>query len=116
MIESVHRSPAQVSAQAAAAMPRWALACLLCAFILPGLFGHDLWPKDATGFGRMWAMSQGTLADWLLPSVAGARAPEGGPLPYWVGALLVRLFGSLVGDTNAAAAANLLWFPVAIAA
>jgi hypothetical protein len=95
-------------------MPRWALLCLLVAFIVPGLFGHDLWPPDAPGFGRMWAMANGTGADWLLPNVAGALATQGGPLPYWFGAVLVRFGGSLVGDTNAAAAANLFWYPLAI--
>jgi len=116
MIEAPRRSPAQVSAQAAAPMPRWALASLLIAFIVPGLFGHDLWPQDAAGFGRMWAMAHGSATDWLLPNVAGASATQGGPLPYWFGAILIRLVGSIVGDTNAAAAANLFWYPIAIVA
>jgi 4-amino-4-deoxy-L-arabinose transferase-like glycosyltransferase len=116
MIDALHRSPAQVSALAAAPMPRWALAGLLVFFILPGLFGHDLWPQDATGFGRAWSMAQGTLADWLLPNVAGAPATQGGPLPYWFAALLVRVAGPMAGDTSAAAAANLFWYPLAIIA
>ena len=114
MIDTLHRSPANVSAQAAAPMPRWALVFLLAAFILPGLFGHDLWPQDAAGFGRMWAMAQGGLADWLFPQIAGALVTQEGPLPYWLGALAVRLGGSLIGDTNAAAATNLLWYPLAM--
>lgn len=97
-------------------MPRWVLAGLLAAFIVPGLFGHDLWPQDAAGFGRMWTMAHGTAADWLLPNVAGASATQGGPLPYWFGAILIRLVGGVIGDTNAAAAANLFWYPMAIAA
>ncbi len=94
-------------------MPRWALAALLVAFILPGIFGHELWPQDATGFGRIWAMASGNAADWLFPNVAGALAPQGGPLPYWVGAALVRALGSLIGNVNAAATANLLWYAIA---
>lgn len=116
MIEAPRRSPARVSAQAAAPMPRWALAALLVVFLVPGLFGHDLWPQDAPGFGRMWAMARGSLADWLLPNVAGAAALQGGPLAYWFGAVLIRGIGSFVGDTNAAAAANLFWYPLAIVA
>jgi hypothetical protein len=116
MSESLHRSPANVSAQAAAGMPRWALVLLLAAFIVPGLFAHDLWPQDAAGFGRMWSMAQGTAADWLLPNVAGLPTPQSGPLPSWVGAVFIRLAGRFVGDTNAAAAANLLWYPLAITA
>jgi hypothetical protein len=116
MIEAPRRSPAHISAQAAAPLPRWALACLLLAFIVPGLFGHDLWPQDATGFGQMWSMAHGTLSDWLLPNVAGAAELQGGPLPYWLGALLILAAGPLIGDVNAAAAANLFWIPLAIAA
>ena len=116
MIESLRRSPAKVSAQAAAPLPHLALVGLLAAFLVPGLFGHDLWPQDAPGFGRMWAMAQGTATDWLLPNVAGALALQGGPLAYWFGAILIRLCGGLIGDTNAAAAANLFWYPLAILA
>jgi hypothetical protein len=116
MIEAPRRSPAHISAQAAVPLPRWALACLLIAFIVPRLFGHDLWPQDAAGFGQMWTMAHGGLADWLLPNVSGAPELQGGPLPYWVGAVLIRVAGPLVGDVNAAAAANLIWIPLAIAA
>jgi len=92
------------------------MACLLIAFIVPGLFGHDLWPQDAVGFGQMWSMAHGTLADWLLPNVAGAPELQGGPLPYWLGAVLIVVAGPLVGDVNAAAAANLIWIPLAVTA
>jgi len=92
------------------------MASLLLAFIVPGLFGHDLWPQDAVGFGQMWSMAHGTLSDWLLPNVAGAPVLQGGPLPYWLGALLILLAGPFVGDVNAAAAANLIWIPLAVTA
>jgi 4-amino-4-deoxy-L-arabinose transferase-like glycosyltransferase len=114
MIDAPRRSPAHISAQAAAALPRWALLLLLLAFLLPRLFGHDLWPQDAVGFGKMWSMAHGTLRDWLLPNVAGAPDVEGGPLPYWLGAVLVLVAGPLIGETNAAAAANLFWIPLAL--
>ncbi len=116
MMERLYRSPAQVSAQAAAALPRWALICLLLAFIVPGLFGHDLWPQDAAGFGRMWTMAQGTSVDWLLPNVAGTPTPQAGPLPSWIGAIMILLLGQFVGDTAAAAATNLLWYPLIVVA
>jgi len=116
MMEPLRRSPAKVSAQAAASLPRWTLAGLLVALLVPGLFGHDLWPPDAAGFGRMWTMARGNSMDWLLPNVAGAPALQGGPLAYWFGATLIRLAGHLIGDTNAAAAANLFWYPLAILA
>jgi len=116
MMEPLRRSPAKVSAQAAAALPHGALLGLLVAFLVPGLFGHDLWPPDAAGFGRMWTMARGELVDWLLPNVAGAPTPQGGPLAYWFGAILIWAAGWLIGDTNAAAAANLFWYPLAIVA
>jgi 4-amino-4-deoxy-L-arabinose transferase-like glycosyltransferase len=116
MTETLHRSPAHISAQAAAGLPRWALVCLSLAFIVPGLFGHNLWPQDAAGFGRMWSMAQGTAIDWLLPNVAGTPTPQVGPLPSWVGAVMILLFGKYIGDTQAAAASNLLWYPLIVAA
>jgi 4-amino-4-deoxy-L-arabinose transferase-like glycosyltransferase len=116
MMEALHRSPAHVSAQAAAPLPRWALVCLLLAFIVPGLFGHELWPQDAAGFGRMWSMAQGTAIDWLLPNVAGTPTPQAGPLPSWIGAIFIVLLGRYIGDTNAAAASNLIWYPLIVLA
>lgn len=115
-MEALHRSPARVTAQAAASLPRWALLSLLLAFIVPGLFGHDLWPEDATGFGRMWTMVHGGPIDWLLPNVAGVPTPTAGPLPSWVGALFVLALGRWIGDAQAAAASNLLWYPLIVGA
>jgi len=115
-MERPHRSPANIPAHAAAPMPRWALPVLVLAFLLPGLFARDLWPQDATGFGRMWSMAHGGFIDWLLPDIAGAPALDGGPLPYWFGALLVRIAGPLLGDTGAAFLANLAWYPIAVLA
>ncbi len=97
-------------------MPRWALVSLLAAFIVPGLFGHELWPQDATGFARMWSMAHGAAGHWLFPDIAGVPAVRDGPLPYWFGAALIRCFGGRFGETNAAAAANLFWYPLAIVA
>jgi hypothetical protein len=114
MTELLHRSPAHISARAAVRLPRWALVGLSLAFLVPGLFGHDLWPQDAAGFGRMWTMAQGSASDWLMPNVAGAPTPQAGPLPSWLGAAAIRLVGNLVGDTNAAAATNLLWYPLIV--
>ena len=106
MIDIPRRSPARITAQAAAAMPRWALVSLLAAFIVPGLFGHELWPQDATGFARMWSMTHGAAEHWLFPDIAGVPAVRDGPLPYWFGAALIRWFGGRFGETNAAAAAK----------
>jgi 4-amino-4-deoxy-L-arabinose transferase-like glycosyltransferase len=116
MIEPRYRSPAHVPAQAAAALPRWLLLGLLAAYIVPGLFGHDLWTPDAQEFGRMWTLAHGHPADWWLPNVAGAATLREGPLPAWVGALAMRALGGLAGDPAAAAVSVLLWFALGAAA
>jgi 4-amino-4-deoxy-L-arabinose transferase-like glycosyltransferase len=110
-----HRpSPARVTVAAAAKLPRWMLLTLLVAYMAPGLFGRDPWSlEDASAFGVMWTMAQGGLSDWLLPGVAGQPLPEEGPLPFWVGAVLIRLFGSLLGAVDAARLASVLWFALA---
>jgi 4-amino-4-deoxy-L-arabinose transferase-like glycosyltransferase len=110
-----HRpSPARVTEAAAAKLPRWMLFALLVAYIAPGLFGRDPWSlEDASAFGVMWTMANGSVADWWLPAVAGERLPEEGPLPFWVGAVFVRLLGGLFGDVTAARLASVFWFAVA---
>ncbi len=110
-----HRpSPARVTEAAAAKLPRWMFFGLLAAYIVPGLFGRDPWSlEDASAFGVMWTMAHGDAVAWWLPSVVGEPLPEEGPLPFWIGALLIRLFGGLFGDIVAARLVTVLWFLVA---
>ena len=110
-----HRpSPARVTEAAAAKLPRWLLLTLLVAYVVPGLFGRDPWSlEDASAFGVMWTMAQGGLSDWLLPGVVGQPLPEEGPLPFWVGAVLIKAFGSVLGAVDAARLASVLWFALA---
>jgi 4-amino-4-deoxy-L-arabinose transferase-like glycosyltransferase len=110
-----HRpSPARVTEAAAAKLPRWMLFALLVAYMAPGLFGRDPWSlEDASAFGVMWTMAQGGLADWLLPGVVGQPLPEEGPLPFWVGAVLIRMFGGVLGAVDAARLSSVLWFAIA---
>lgn len=107
-------SPARVTEAGAAKLPRWLLLTLLVAYVVPGLFGRDPWSiEDAAAFGVMWTMAQGGAAEWLLPGVVGQPLPEEGPLPFWVGALLIRLFGGWIGPVDAARLASVLWFALA---
>ncbi|HEX5638302.1 MAG TPA: glycosyltransferase [Burkholderiaceae bacterium] len=112
-----HRpSPARVTEAAAAKLPRWMLLTLLVAYVVPGLFGRDPWSlEDASAFGVMWTMAQGEagLAGWLLPGVVGQPLPEEGPLAFWVGAALIRMFGGVLGAIDAARLASVLWFALA---
>ncbi|HVG04031.1 MAG TPA: hypothetical protein VM937_03730 [Burkholderiaceae bacterium] len=110
-----HRpSPARVTEAAAAKLPRWMFFALLVVYIVPGLFARDPWSvEDASAFGVMWTMAHGGAIEWWLPSVVGEPLPEEGPLPFWVGALMIRLFGGLVGDLVAARLVTVLWFALA---
>jgi 4-amino-4-deoxy-L-arabinose transferase-like glycosyltransferase len=112
-----HRpSPARVTEAAAAKLPRWMLLALLVAYVGPGLSGRDPWSlEDAAAFGVMWTMAEGGAAEWLLPEVAGLPLPEEGPLPFWLGAVLIRLFGGLLGAVDAARLSAVVWFALATA-
>lgn len=105
-----HRSPARVSAAAAARLPRSLLWALLLLYGIAGLFGRDPWFQDDAGsFGVMQTMAEGNLSDWLLPNVLGTSVPEEGPFSFWVGAVFIRLLGPLLSDPLAARFTCLFW-------
>jgi 4-amino-4-deoxy-L-arabinose transferase-like glycosyltransferase len=92
-------NPALLTQGAAQKLPRALLWSLLIAYVFAGLIGRDPWrPDDAVGFGLAWTMVQGTWADWLVPNVAGAPFVQEGPLTFWVSAVLLKLFGPLLGE------------------
>jgi 4-amino-4-deoxy-L-arabinose transferase-like glycosyltransferase len=115
MFERYRPTPSRLSAEAAAALPRYALLGLLAAFLLPGLFARGLWPEDAAAFGRMWTMAHGAASDWWLPNVAGQVTPQDGPLPFWFGAWSIRLLGGWLGEAGASRLSTLLWCGLALA-
>jgi len=83
-------TPAVVAERSTHPIPRWALLLLCAAYVLPGLFGRDPWRNaDLTAYGFIASIVQGH-APWLQPAIAGLPA-DGGLLPYWVGALGVKL-------------------------
>ncbi|MEJ7806030.1 MAG: glycosyltransferase [Telluria sp.] len=94
--------PVRLAAAATLALPRWALFALGLLYILPGLIGRDLWKEDAGSFGIMWTMAQGGMHDWFAPNIAGLPVHGEGPLAFWLGAVCIKLFGWLLGDTMAA--------------
>jgi hypothetical protein len=82
-------TPAIVAERGAKTLPRVALLLFCAAYVLPGLFGRDPWRNaDLSAFGFMASIAQGH-APWWHPSIAGIAA-EGGPLPYWIGALAIK--------------------------
>ncbi len=110
-----HRlSPSRVTEAAAGKLSRALLFLLLAIYIVPGLFGREPWtPDDAAGFGVAWSMATGSTIDWWLPSIAGEAIPEEGPLPFWLGALFLRLLGPALGDFTAARLVTVFWFAIA---
>ncbi|GAA4026212.1 glycosyltransferase [Actimicrobium antarcticum] len=103
--------PVRLPASATLALPRLALFALCILYILPGLIGRDPWKTDdAAGFGIMWTMAHGSIADWLWPNIVGLAMPDKGPLAFWMGALCIKLFGWLVGDAMAARLATIGFF------
>ncbi len=82
-------TPAIVAERGAQRLPRLALLLFCAAYVLPGLFGRDPWRNaDLSSFGFMASIAQGH-ASWWQPAIAGIPA-EGGPLPYWLGALAIK--------------------------
>ena len=83
-------NPALVSQKEAAPLPRIALFVLSAAYVLPGLFGRDPWKNaDITAFGYIFNIARGATS-WFAPTVGGLPA-DGALLPYWIGAVFVKL-------------------------
>jgi 4-amino-4-deoxy-L-arabinose transferase-like glycosyltransferase len=62
---------------------------------------------------------RGNSIDWIVPHLAGRDVSLGAPLPYWMGATLIKLFSQFIGAANAArlysaicffAAALAIWY------
>jgi hypothetical protein len=83
-------TPALVTQRAAQRLPRWALMLLCAAYLLPGQFGREPWKNaDITAFGYMQSLAQGRSA-WTHPALAGLPG-DGALLPYWLGALAIKM-------------------------
>ena len=94
-------NPALVSHRAAQRLPRTALLLFCAAYVLPGLFGRDPWKgADISSFGYMLNIAQGKTP-WLAPTVAGLPA-DASLLPYWLGAIFIKLLGPWLDPALAA--------------
>ncbi|MBM3336829.1 MAG: glycosyltransferase, partial [Betaproteobacteria bacterium] len=106
----------RLPAAATITLPRWGLIGLCLLYILPGIIRRDPWKTDdAAGFGVMWTMAHGTMADWLSPNIVGLPMPNDGPLAFWIGAILIKLFGWIAGDALAARLSILVFFAIGAA-
>ena len=95
-------NPLRLNQQDTARLPHRYLLMLALAYIIPGLIWRGLWRQEAESFGIMLTMAQGAMSDWLFPNVIGAYVPDNGPLPYWIGALFIKLFRPILQPLNAA--------------
>ncbi|MET0332744.1 MAG: hypothetical protein ABW190_00615 [Rhizobacter sp.] len=94
-------NPALVTERAATRLPRIALLLLCAAYLLPGVFGRDPWKNaDISAFGYMVNIAQGHTS-WLSPMVGGLPA-DAALLPYWLGAIFIKLSGGLIAPELAA--------------
>ena len=94
-------TPALVSQRAAERLPRVALIVFCAAYVLPGLLGRDPWRSaDISAFGYMLSLARGS-SDPLLPTIGGL-AGDGALLPYWLGALAIKLLAPLLDPAMAA--------------
>ena len=93
----------KLTAAATKSIPRIIIFALTLVYGFAGLFFRDPWKnEDAIGFGGMWTLFRGNSIDWLVPHISGRDISLGAPLPYWIGATLIDLFGWLIGAANAA--------------
>ena len=115
MAAAVPRSPTHLRVPVPLPSPWfWGLVVL---YVLLGLVGHDPWKADdAIGFGIAWTMAHGGAADWLAPNVAGQLVAEEGPLAFWLAALFIKLFGSLLQPHDAARLATGVWISLLVLA
>ncbi len=84
-------TPAIVTQSAVRRLPRIALFLFCVAYVLPGFLGREPWKNaDVSAFGVMLEMAAGH-SGWWNPQVLGVAVEEAGPLPYWLGAVFIKL-------------------------
>ena len=72
-------------------LPRRALLLFCAAYILPGFLGRSPWKnEDITAFGVMRELASSS-ANWLQPQLLGQFTGFDALLPYWLGALAIKL-------------------------
>ncbi|MBA4263203.1 MAG: hypothetical protein C0443_14605 [Comamonadaceae bacterium] len=94
-------TPAIVPQSAVRRLPRLALILFCIAYVLPGFLGREPWKQaDLSAFGVMLEMAAGR-SSWWHPQVLGVSVDEAGPLPYWLGAVFIKLLPFLSADVAA---------------
>ncbi len=91
-------TPAIVTQLAARRLPRLVLLVLGLLYVLPGLIGRQPWRQaDLASFGVMLDMAQ-QPDHWLTPQLLGQPADVSAWLPYWLGALAIKILPFMAPD------------------
>ena len=84
-------SPAIIAQSAVRRLPRWALLLFCAAYILPGFIGRSPWKnEDIAAFGVMRELTSAT-SNWLQPQLLGQVTGFDALIPYWLGAMAIKL-------------------------
>ncbi len=94
-------NPLRLNQDDVARLPHRYLILVVMLYIAAGLTWRDLWRQEAASFGIMLSMAQGGVSDWIYPNVAGLYSVTLGPLPYWIGAVFIQLFSSIMSPFSA---------------
>ena len=87
-----YANPAIVAQSAVRRLPRVALLLMCAAYVLAGYLGRSPWRSaDVTAFGFMRELANNPAANWLAPSLLDRTPSVGGLLPYWLGALMIKI-------------------------
>ena len=107
-------TPAIVAQSAVRRLPRVALLLLCAAYLMPGLIGRGPWKSaDVAAYGYMAELAASTEGwmRWLDPLLLGLRPETSALIPYWIGALAIKIAPAWVHPDLAVriAFAMLLW-------
>ena len=85
-------SPAIIAQSAVRRLPRWALLLFCLTYILPGFLGRGPWKnEDIAAFGVMRELAA-DASYWLQPQLLGQFSSFDALVPYWLGAVAIKLF------------------------
>ena len=84
-------SPALIAQSAVRRLPRFALLLFCVAYIFPGFLGRGPWKnEDIAAFGVMRELAA-SAANWLQPQLLGQTTGFEALIPYWLGAIAIKV-------------------------
>ncbi|MDN3988363.1 ArnT family glycosyltransferase [Zwartia vadi] len=114
-LSATQSTPARLTANASTKLPRLILLVLAAAYVIAGLFGRDPWKTDdVLSLAKMLSALESQGYQWLIPHFGDIKIAQDGPLVMWLGAILIHLFGSWIGEVAASRVINLIWFAMTL--